>query len=108
MTDSQIVRAEQWDRRHLLCKYHGYCAAIVYQGSTPSGGRVVACNQRIRVKTWAAQRYGAPCRLEPRQTVNHKPKLTDTDSEWYQGYNDQGEYVIAFRTPKWRDWALLL
>lgn len=108
MTDNRILRTEDWDRRRPLCKLYGYCAAIVYEGTAENGARVVACTHRIRVKEWAAKRSGSACRLEPKRSPNHTAQLTATDSEWYQGYNKQGEYVIAFRDRKLRDWALLL
>lgn len=102
MADTEIIRVEQWDRRRKLCKQYGYRAAIIYQGTESSGLRKVACDHRLRVKTWANRKLGPPCHRTCHQ------QYENTDSLWYQGYNDRGEYVIAFRDAKIRDWALLL
>lgn len=110
MMYSRIIRVEQWDRRHKLTKQYGLRAAIVYEGTEPSGRRWVACDHRLRVKQWANQRLGRLCQqIWIRNTQGKYHWITvNSDSEWYQGYNDQGEYVIAFRDRKLRDWALLL
>ena len=108
MTDNRIVRIENWDRRRPLCKRFGMRAAVVYEGTNESGGRLVACDQRIRVKTWANAKLGPPLQLIQTGTGTEDRQWVNTRSEWYQGYNDRGEYVIAFQNPRWRDWALLL
>ena len=108
MTDSGIVRIENWDRRFRLCKLFGMRAAVIYEGTSESGGRLVACDQRLRVKSWANAKLGLPL-YQLRKGINSDEyEYFNTDSEWYQGYNTQGEYVIAFQNPRWRDWALIL
>lgn len=102
MTDNRIIRIEQWDRRRALTKQFGYTAAIVYAGTTACGAKLIACDHRIRVKTWANRRLGPPCHV-----IGHQ-EYVYTNSPWYQGYTDRGEYVIAFCDAKIRDWALLL
>ena len=102
MTDSRIIRAENWDRRFRLCKLFDLRAAIIYKGTALSGARLVACDQRLRVKSWANHKLGPPC------CMGWHREYLNTNSQWYQGYNEQGEYIIAFCNPQWRDWALLL
>lgn len=101
MTQNNIIRTQDLDRRYTLCKTLGYRYTIVYRATEPSGLRTVACYQRLRVKQWANSKFGPPCCTIQTDTVN-------TDSEWYQGYTSQEEYVIAFRNKQYRDWALLL
>jgi len=108
MTDSGIVRIEDWDRRFRLCKLFDLRSAIVYGGTSESGGRIVACDQRLRVKRWANARLGQPVSRHRTGINPDEYEYRNTDSEWYQGYNDAGEYVIAFQDPRWRDWALIL
>jgi len=108
MTDNRILRSEDWDRRRRLCKRFGMRAAVVYAGTSPSGGRLIACDQRIRVKTWANAKLGPPLHTVRIGVGTDDYQYQNTDSEWYQGYNTQGEYVIAFQNPRWRDWALIL
>ena len=102
MTDSRIIRIENWDKRHRLCKLFDLRSAVVYEGTSLSGRRLVACDQRLRVKNWANAKLGPPC------CIDWHSEYLNTNSEWYQGYNDAGEYVIAFQNPKLRDWALIL
>jgi hypothetical protein len=94
-------------------------AAIVYEGTALLGARIVACDQRLRVKQWANTKLGQPvsrANTKLGQPVSRLRKginsdeyqYINTNGEWYQGYNDAGEYVIAFQNPQWRDWALLL
>lgn len=99
---NQILDTPNWDRRYRLCKQFGMRAAIVYAGTRPNGMRMLACDHRLRVKTWANHKLGPPCHRTWHQ------QYSNTDSQWYQGYNTQGEYVIAFRDLRIRDWALLL
>lgn len=101
MTQNNIIRTQDLDRRNTLCKTLGYRYTIVYQGIETSGARTVACDQRLRVKQWANSKFGPPCHTLQTDTVN-------TDSEWYQGYNSQEEYIIAFRNKQYRDFAILL
>ena len=108
MTDSRIIRIENWDRRRQLCKLFDLRAAVVYAGTAPSGGRLIACDQRLRVKRWANARLGLPLHTVRIGVSTDDYQYLNTGSEWYQGYNTQGEYVIAFQDPKWRDWALIL
>lgn len=103
MTQNNIIRTQDLDRRNTLCKTLGYRYTIVYRGTEQSGARTVACNQRLRVKQWANQKLGRPC-----TKYNLEPDLINTDSEWYQGYNKQQEYIIAFRQKNHRDFAILL
>lgn len=108
MTDSRIIRAEDWDRRFRLCKLFDMRAAIVYEGTALLGARIVACDQRLRVKQWANTKLGQPVSRLRKGINSDEYQYINTNGEWYQGYNDAGEYVIAFQNPQWRDWALLL
>ena len=101
MTQNNIIRTQDLDRRNTLCKTLGYRYTIVYRGTESSGTRAVACNQRLNVKNWAYKKLGPPCR-------NYDNELINTDSEWYQGFNKQQEYIIAFRQKNHRDFAILL
>ena len=103
MTKNNVIRTQDLDRRNTLCKTLGYRYAIVYQGTDSKSRRTVACTQRLRVKQWANQKLGPPC-----TKYNLEPELINTDSEWYQGYNSQQEYIIAFRQKQYRDFAILL
>jgi len=95
-----ILRTEDWNRRNALRKLGGWSAAIVYeQKSMP--GQIPACAHRLRVKDWATARWGKPARRSGEQIHN-------AASEWLIGEFKTGEYIIAFRSKRMRDWALLL
>ena len=95
---NDIIKLVNWDRRNSLCKQFGYRAAIVYlqQPGTP------ACDHRLRVKQWCHTRWGEP------QHLNYRNEWTNTQAEWLNARTSDGEYTIAFRDVRMRDWVLLL
>lgn len=95
-----IIRLENWTKRNRLHKLGGYTAAIVYEQKIILG-QPPACNQRLRVKQWAYQRWGRPAQLKNDELIN-------AQSEWFMGCIKDKEYTIAFRDKKLRDWATLL
>lgn len=98
-----IIRTEKWNRRTALCKLYGFRAAIVYH--QPQGGfgcPPPACDHRLRVKEWLAQRYGQP------MTQDYNKQWINTHSEWLVYKNKDREYTIAVKDPRLLTLMLML
>jgi hypothetical protein len=98
-----IKRTVNWDLDDAMRQQYSFVAGIVYVQPSPSWpAGALACGHRTRVKQWAYQRFGNPAVMVLGEI--HVP----TDCEWFAGRTSDDEYTVAFKEPKYRDFALLM
>lgn len=93
-----IKRTVNWDLDDAMRQQYGFVAGIVYVHTLSAP----VCMNRTRVKQWAYQRFGNPAVMVLGEI--HVP----TDCEWFAGRTSDDEYTVAFKEPKYRDFALLM
>jgi hypothetical protein len=103
-----IKRTINWDLDDAMRQQYGFVAGIVYAQPSHSIDPTYytrpapACPNILRVKQWAYQRFGNPAVMVLGEI--HVP----TDCEWFAGRTSDDEYTVAFKEPKYRDFALLM
>lgn len=69
-----------------------------------------ACDHRLKVKEWLAQRYGQPMtqRYNQPMTQRYDREWICTDSDWLVYKSKETEYTIAVKDPRLLTLLLLL